>query len=249
MASTDARFLRITSKDKTATSVSNSDFFVDLKEAVLTQKIRSVMVHQALVPNVFYNINATNNEIKFTENGQAATSATLPIGQYTLGDLQAQLKIAMDAKFVGTTVAVTQEALTKKLVFTYTGQTVSLDNTSTLADVIGLTSSAGLVASQTMDYITNLRGYDEVYIHSRLIAPGNMIDGNYGGISVIASVSLNDAVFGQVAYYQSSAEEENVIRYNRPTDLSNINIILRDSEGNRLDIGTSSMTIILRVTY
>lgn len=249
MSSQSSRFVRITSKDKTATSHSNSDFEVDLKEKVLTQHVKTIMVHQALVPNVFYNINSSNNEIKFTENGQAATSAILPVGQYVIADLMAQLKIAMDAMFVGTTVAVTQQALTKKLIFTYTGQTVILDPTSTIAPVIGLTSTLGSLAAQTMDYITNLRGYDEVYIHSRTISPGNMIDGNFGLVSVLASVSLNDAAFGQVAYYQSSAEEENMITYSRPVDLSVINIVLRDSEGNRLDIGTSDMTVIFRISY
>lgn len=249
MASPNARFIRINSNDKTATSVSNSNFNVELKEKILTQGIRTIMVHQAIVPNVFYNINALNNTINFTENGQPATSATIPIGQYTIADLQAQLKIAMDAQFVGTTVAITQEALTKKLIFTYTGQTVSLDPTSIIAPVIGLASTGGSVASQTMDYITNLRGYDEVYIHSRTIGLGNMIDGNSGLISCIASVPFNDASFGQAGYYQSSAEEENAIRYNRPTDLSDISIVLRDSEGNLLDIGTSTMTIIFRATY
>lgn len=244
-----SKFIRISSRDKAPNSFSNSDFYVDLKEKQLTQGIRSVMVHQALVPNVFYNINQYNNVINFTETGQPATSATLAEGQYTLGELQAQLKVVMDAQFVGTTVAITQEAYTKKLIFTYTGNTVALDSTSIMAEIIGLTTDQGALAAQTMDYIPNLRGYDQVYIHSRDISPGNMIDGNSGLISALVSVSLADTVFGQVAYYQSSAEAENVIEYSRPVDLSVIRIVLRDSEGRRLDIGTSDLVVIMRITF
>ena len=250
MASQSSRFIRLNSNDKSNATDSNSDFTVELKETFLTQHIKTVMVHQAIVPNVFYNIRTGQNDtINFTENGQVATSATIPEGQYVLADLQAQLKIAMDAVFVGTTVVITQEALTKKLIFTYTGQTVILDSASTIAPVIGLKTTTADVAAATMDYIPNLRGYSEVYVHSRTIGPGNMVDGNFGLVSVIASVSLNAAEFGQDAYYQSSSEEENTIVYNRPADLSSVLIRLRDSEGRKLDIGTSVMTVILRVTY
>lgn len=248
-----SKFLRITSGDKTTTSENNGDFFVELKETYTTQRIKEIMVHSAIVPNVFYNIRSSqgeiNNTLTFTELGQAETTVSVPEGQYTLTEFIAVLEPLMDAAMVGTTVVITQDPASKKLIFTFTGNTVTINNVSLISSVIGLINTPATGAVLTMDSIPNLRGYDEVYIHSSTIGPGNTIDANFGYVSSIINVPFNDAPFGAIAYYQSSVGAEDTIKYNIPIDLSVIKIVLRDAKGNRLDPGTHEIVFILKVFF
>ena len=113
--------------------------------------------------------------------------------------------------------------------------------------VIGLASDKAYAAVQTMDYPYNLRGYDMVYIHSKTIGKGNLIDGDSGLISTIASVSFDNAEFGSMGYYQATYKDIDEISFTDPIDMSVVEIKLRDNKGNILDIGLDDMTIILRV--
>lgn len=247
--SSQTRFIRLNSNDKTANSASNSDFYVDLKEKFLLQQVKTVSVHHAIVPNVFYNINSSNNSITFTETTQVEQTVSIPEGQYVLSDLQTQVALAMNTAMVGSVLTITQSSLSKKLIFTYVGNTVALNPASTIAPVLGLISDLGAQAVQTMDYIANLRGLSEVYIHSNTIAQGHLVDGNSGLVSTLCSVPLVGVQFGADALFQSTKEDDDLIIYNRPLDITNIHIVLRDSEGRRLDIGTSVMTIIIKVSF
>jgi len=254
ITSANVKYIRISSSDKDPNqSINNGDFYVEMKEKFLTQSCTSVLAHQAFVPNVFYNIRSTqgviNNTIDFTELGQPATSATIAEGQYTIATLIPAIQTAVDAQLVATTLSLAQDPITKKLIFTFTGNTVIIDATSSMASAIGLSITTPSQLVSVMDYIPDLRGYPALYIHSNTISPGNLIDGNAGMVSALVCVPFTGVEFGQMAYYQSSDEEVGIIQYNRPQNLSLIHIVLRDSEGNRLDPGTSEIVVIMRCSF
>ena len=56
------KLITISSDDKDSDSVSNSNFWVTLKENYYTQNITRILIKEATVPNCFYNISdGTNN--------------------------------------------------------------------------------------------------------------------------------------------------------------------------------------------
>lgn len=251
------KYIRIDSSDRNPAYAgqNNSNFTVDLKETYLTQRVVSIRPYQAWVPNVFYNIRSSqgiiNNAIQLDENGVGVANITIPEGQYTITEFITALTAAINAALTASVVAITIDPASKKLIFTFVGNTIAFDADITAVNnmmpVIGLASDKAYAAVQTMDYPYNLRGYDMVYIHSKTIGKGNLIDGDSGLISTIASVSFDNAEFGSMGYYQATYKDIDEISFTDPIDMSVVEIKLRDNKGNILDIGLDDMTIILRV--
>jgi hypothetical protein len=57
---------------------------------------------------------------------------------------------------------------------------------------------------------------------------------------------LVDAPFGGFAYRQNNDDELASIQYDQVRNLSRISIILRDNLGNKLNIGTHKMNVVLK---
>ena len=265
-------YLRVSSADRDAKqSVSKSDFTVNLKETYNMQGIVNIQVHQCWVPNTFMNVNEFNNVFKITEQGEAQVAVTIPQGQYTQAEFVVALQLAINTALSAvatTTVAViakTSPTYPKvdedKLLFTFTGNTVSLDydkdsktptytniNESALG-VIGFIDPVATSATWNSPSIPNLRGYSNVYIHSKQINGGGMFDANSGTNSAFASVSFHDVPYGAMGYYQSGDTRLSTIKYSSAKNMSTLRIVLRDEQGNKLDIGASDMTVLLLVEF
>ena len=68
-------------------------------------------------------------------------------------------------------------------------------------------------------------------------------------MSAIVSVPIN-VPFGQNIYYQNSGDETNDVIFNAPTDLTSINITLRNQDGSIPELPDNHpMTLILKVFY
>lgn len=261
MSTTNSRYIRISSYDKDPNqSRHNGDFTVELKEKYLTQSIHSMLLTQAFIPNVFYNVRSSqgviNNTIRILEAGQTELNISVDEGQYTLSELISELQTKINAQLVGSVLVITEDAKTKKLTFTFTGNAVtiyghpdySLTAGSLIADVIGIRNDSASSNAIIMDFIPNLRGYDQLFIHSNTICQGSMVDGNAGLISALVCVPMNDTPFGGMAYFHENLAE-NTIEYTQPCNMSVIKVVLRDSEGNRLDPGSSAIEFIMRVSF
>jgi hypothetical protein len=253
----------LSSDDKDSGSNSNSDFVVSLKEEYYTQNVLKVYVKDVVVPNVFPNIRgdsygtSSNNLLKIDQQGVGIVDVVVPEGQYvisTLGvpppnDLLVVLKGLIDVAIAPETVSITVDSITNKLLFTFSSPDFKLGIAdSPMNDVLGLgvetpVYSAAITASSLPD----LSGYPMVYVHSKKLAEANAIDGDFGLISVAESVSLVDAPYGSYAYRQNNDDELSAILYDNIRNLNRIQITLRDVKGNKLDIGTFSMTVIFKV--
>lgn len=261
MSTTNSRYIRISSYDKDpAQSRNNGDFIVELKEKYLTQNIKSMLLTQAFIPNVFYNVRSSqgliNNTIRLLESGQTEINVAIDEGQYTLTELITELQTKINAQLVASVLVITEDPKTKKLTFTFTGNSViiygssdySTTEGSLLADVIGIKNDSADANVIVMDFIPNLRGYDQLFVHSNTICQGSMVDGNVGLISALVCVPMNNTPFGGMAYFQEGLPENTVI-YSQPCNMSVVRVVLRDSEGNRLDPGSSAVEIIMRVDF
>jgi len=261
------KLLVISSEDKDPSSNSNSDFVVSLKETYYTQNIDRIMIKDIIVPNVFPNIRgesygtSKNNIFRIQDTlGNLSPEIIIPEGQYvisTLGvpppnDLITLLETIYNTTIAlpGETLTITLDPITQKLNFTFAGgfgydfADTSVSPLNSVLGIKGPTESAGLnINAQS---ITDLGGYPMVYVHSKKLAESNGIDGDFGLISLAEAVSLADAPFGSYAYRQNNDDELSTVIYENPRNLSRIQIVLRDNQGNKLDIGTHTMTIIFK---
>lgn len=249
------KLIILSSNDKeSVSSFSNSNFVVNLKETYNTQDIKRILVKEIQVPNVFYNVRdgtngSQNNTLLITEQGFAQVLATVPQGQYTIGTFLTALDVAINAVMVGTVITSALNPLTNKIEMTGVGNTTILDATSTIAQVIGLSTTTANQLNHVMDYLPDLSGINMVYVHSRDIAENHAIDGDAGMISVMECLSFHNVPFGAYGYKQNNDDELALIDYDQPRNLIRVNIVLRDSVGNILDIGTADMTVVLKAFF
>jgi len=259
------KLLVISSEDKDPSSNSNSDFVVSLKETYYTQNIDRIMIKDIIVPNVFPNIRgenygtSQNNIFRIQDSlGNLSTPIVVPEGQYVIStfgapppnDLLVALKAGIDPIIAPETVTITINPITQKLNFTFSGG-IGYDfaptSDSPLNNVLGIEGPTNAPSlSFNAQALTDLGGYPMVYVHSKKLAESNGIDGDFGLISLAEAVSLSDAPFGSYAYRQNNDDELSTVIYDNPRNLSRIQITLRDNQGNKLDIGTHTMTIIFK---
>lgn len=251
------KLLIFSSDDKnTAYSGTNSDFTITLKETYSVQNIKSILVKEVQVPHVQYNIRASNgivnNSFKMKETGQADATFTIPEGQYVTSTFLTALQSAMNTNLVSGTVVITQTALTQKLNFTFTATTAilyNLDDGNLMADASGITTTTAASANIDADSLLFLTGTELMYIHSPELSENHGIDGDFGLIDVLESISLHDVPFGALAYRQNNDDELARIKYASLKNLNKVNINLRDGQGNKIDIGTGKMTVIVKAFY
>jgi len=253
----------LSSNDKDVESNSNSDFVVSLKEKYYTQNVLKVIIKDISVPNVFPNIRgpsygSSQNNIFELFDGASHITVQIPEGQYvisTLGtppanDLLTVLANTLNIANPPIITTITIDPLTNKINFTFNAGSFNFVETSRspLNDVLGisgpLTSSSISINAQQ---IPDLSGYQMVFIHSKQLAEANAIDGDFGLISVAEAVSLNDTPYGSYAYKENNDTELGSINYDNVRNLNRIQIVLRDIKGNKLNIGTHSMTVIFKV--
>jgi hypothetical protein len=263
----------ISSEDKDdSSSNSNSDFVVNLAEKYYTQNILKVLVSEVTVPNVFPNIRGADygtsqNNLLSVSTGAPPISINIPEGQYLLGSVTPSLDFVtvftnqINTAIAPATIAINYNELTNKLEFTMTGSDLQIFGSSStppltatasqilINDAIGIGANGLFLpdgVATSAPFQVDLSGFQNVYVHSKEVALSHAIDGDTGLISVVSPVSLADAPFGGFAYRQNNDDELASIQYDQVRNLSRISIILRDNLGNKLDIGTHKMNVVLK---
>ena len=257
----------LSSSDKEVNSTSNSDFVVQLKADSYTQGVNRIMVKDVSIPNVFYNVRgagygSAQNNLLLIDDNVGYLPFTIPEGQYvisTLGtppanDLLTTIENLVNPAIAPDTLSLSFDEVTQKIVWTWSSllyRFVPKSEGNLAAPLLGIAEGdqniVGLV--QTPSYVPALQGYDMVYVQSKDIAESGGIDGDFGLIPLICGVSLADTPFGNYAYRQDNDGELAEIRYDSPRNLQRITITLRDVDGNKLDIGTNTMTITFKVFF
>jgi hypothetical protein len=247
------KLVTISSDDKDSDSVSNSNFWISLKENYYTQNISRILIKEATVPNCFYNLsngvgNGKQNNTLGYFDGPVQQSFEIKQGQYNID----QFITALISGFLsnGTTVTIVQDELTQKLIFTF-DNLITIFADSSMASVLGITSNLRcLPATPTYSYYPpDLSGINAVNIHSSILAESNGIDGNSGLINLLERVSLHDIPYGSFGYKQNNDSDLAMVSYAQPKNLQRIDIRLRDTQGNILDIGTKKMSIVIKVYF
>ena len=248
------KLVTISSDDKDPDSVSNSNFQVTLKESYYTQNINRILVKECTVPNCFYNLSDGTNNGK--QNNQMSysylnftNSFAVPPGQYNIDQFMSALVFEFLA--TGHIVVITQDELTQKLIFNFPAETITIFSNSSIAPVLGVTENliCPLGGPTSPQFTPDLSGINAVNVHSAVLGESNGIDGNSGLINLLERVSLHDIPFGSFGYKQNNDNDLAMVSYSQPKNLQRIDIRLRDTQGNILNIGTKKMSIILKVYF
>jgi len=259
------KYVVISSDDKDAGSVSNSNFKVTLRERYATQSIDRIIIKEVIVPNAFYNIsdgdpikgNGPANNILIIDSVDTKNNinVSVPAGQYNILQLMATLQSAINTALAPLTssVVITRDDITNLLSFTFTTtDTFTFLSISPMAQVLGFISNVSYIPTTLvirMPDPPDLSGINSVYIHSEALSDGSGIDASKGIINLVESVSMATTAYGTFSFKQNMDAELCTINYTMPRNLNVIDIRLRDREGNLLNIGTKRLTLMVKMYY
>jgi len=259
--SAEKLFIISTNDKDPNSSVSNSDFIINLRETYYSQNVNKVLVKEATVPNVFPNIrgadygSSQNNILKIAEAFEE--TVVLGEGQYAITTAAAPynfltaLENAINAEITGP-IALSFNTLTGKIEFTNNGAIdliIIVGDNSPLAEVIGVTEDLTIPSTGTpvsAQVLPDLSGYQNVYLHSKEIADSSAVDGDFGLISVVTPISLSEAPYNSYAYRKNDDDELSLIAYEQPRNLRRIRIKLKDDKGNTLPVGVHNINLVLK---
>ena len=254
--------VKVSSEDRDENSTSASDFTVSYNNAPCMSNVNRLAIKNIIVPNVFYNINNTgynrfntgNNEL-FIKNITTNTPFSILItpGNYTVSQLITQINTLLSLSVAG--LSVTEDAVTKKLVFTSSGSlfAYSTDNMGGYLGMVKPPPFDGLgVLVYTLEGFPNLSGVKEIYISSARMSDGSHLVIPFGStLPVIAAVPLTVG-FGEFQVYIAPNIELDEIffpSYSAGSNLRTIDIQVRDTFGNILDTGGLPTTITFKAEH
>jgi hypothetical protein len=251
------RLLRIASSDQVPElSDNNSRFTVSLNETLDVQKIKGYSVLSVSFPNVFLNVkeeDLTNRIVILTDDGTGPIEQVidLPEGFYNIDDLSSALEIEIDALISPDSISITPKSnVDQRLVFQTSGSTTISYTTQQgkLHKLLGITENSDFLSTYTCDSMPKLQGVTNAYVHSRVLAQNNLIDSEGRIFSVAVSVPIK-AEFGYWNHWENPDEELHSVMFEKPRNLQQINIVLRDLDGAVLDIEQNELIVVLRVFY
>ena len=243
------KLLRISSRDRDVKTDATSSFFVSLNNIKELQTTRSVIVKQVSIPNTMYNI--TDDNRTFTYNiATVSSSFATAAGQYNT----TQLITALQTAGLALGLAITQNPITSKLSFATTTNIEYLDLTeNSMAEVLGIeygTGSGVDVGTYSATGLLDLGGIKNIYIESRELGEENLIRSNGKTINIIAVVPLTVA-YGATEQYlsQHSSIDDVDNRTHGGRNHQRINIVLKDSADNIIDLNGHHVEMVLKVYY
>lgn len=246
-----SRLIRINSAEATS-KISESNFSIDLntrgREAV--DNVFRVAVKSIIFPFVQYNINNNNKTFTFLEDATPRIF-DLPVGWYTIEDLITALQTNINSELSAGSVAVTLDALDKKLVFAFTGltaTTVTLDPKLVAGITFNLVANAANSFIVKAQSVAKLYGLTEVFLELKEIANGNMLDANTTK-NIMINIPIT-ASFGQLNVYEPQELKFADCEYVAPRSLSTLSFRLIDRNNNDIDIQDGHyLRLVLKLFY
>ena len=218
------------------------------------QRVRSIALIGAVIPNKIFNINSSNNVLRYNLTGAGKASLTIAVGNYTTAEIMAVIATT----FTGVTI--TQSPYTTYINWaTDAGVTLDIDTEnsdalSTLAPYLGINIDIALTASQNVDSsnIPDLNGTDMFLIESTRLAPSNLVNSAEDSVSVdkpvIAIIPVTVAFGYNEVFVDQGNLEQTRVTYHNPRNITAIDIRITDSKHRVLDL-QSEVTLIFRVYF
>ena len=228
-------------------AVTNAADFVNvLGNSGPGKKPHAVGVKHLVVAHRFTNIGTHNNRLDHVAEGTAA-SDTIPPGQYTADTLRTALGVALGGTWIITLLG------DGRFTFENSGETtVTLLASSSIADVIGLAQDVDCTQDLevTMSSPVYLGGPTMLFLHSRTLAPGNMIHGDGRTYNVLETIDLSGVPYGGIAKKEVDAHDMNLVTFESPEELSAVECFFTDQRMRKLTLPSNSpVDIVLRVMH
>ena len=193
-----------------------------------------VSVENTAIPYTFYNINSSNNQLVYYDNGNIKTHTITP-GNYNTNSLISNLLQTM------TSFTITYSPVTNKITFSNT-YNFSFYASSTCLGLLGFSGAVSSVNNTlTSDICVNLSPYRCICIASNLktFSVNTLLPNNQ---SILASIPINTAPNSVIIY-----ENKNNFKCNTYTNIINtLRIRLMDHKFNTLDLNGCHWTITLK---
>jgi hypothetical protein len=242
--------LNINSKYRTVDSLSSTNFNISVGQSI---NIKQMVVKNVTLPNTSYNINSSNNQLRWVYNGSNKLS-TLPVGQYNLVELASALQTAFIVYDVGATVTI--NPLTQKLVYHFSLPTqILLNSNSPLAYLIGFNLNnvvaypAVAGVNFTAPTLSNLSGIRNFFVCSRTLAQGfNSVLQNGTNLPMILAMP-NTVPFGSLNHYISNDILLDVKSYKQLQNVQYCDIQIRDEDNNIIDLNGEEISLSLLIYY
>ena len=207
--STTTEILQIHLNSKYADKIYNGSYnsycewFLPVIEIPLQHTIYLSCQH-AVIPYTFYNIDSSNNTLKYLLNGTTYT-VTIDEGNYNIYQLVTFLKSNLNL------ITVTYNPINSKLTFTNSTYDFSFLNTSTCLEILGFnpnTIVSSISRTLTSSNVINLQSKHCICIQSNFHT-GSINSVNKNESSIICSIPINVPPYSMLTY-----QNHNNLKYN-----------------------------------
>lgn len=245
-----SKLIRVSSTKHVGTGqVNHADFKVNLgSEEPAIHRVKKCTLVSCMFNNNHYNVNSSNNTLKYYENGVIQT-VVVPVGQYTTNTLLDHLEANTGLVWDQTTLT-SRVTVNIGTAINYQLLSVDADPESTLSPFLGITSSTlpAINILTEVDAIPNLNGLDMAMIHSDKLARGNLIDSDRGEYPIVSVVPVEVAFGSNVVFHDTSLDEGTTIVYDSTRNLTSIDVRLTDQDFNTLTL-QHEVVLVLKVYY
>jgi hypothetical protein len=208
----------------------------------------NICVMNAQIPVSFYIINATNNTFAVvTTNPNQSNTIIIPFGNYTANSLVTQINSIFAGIIGATTLSVSFNQLTGKLIFAN-----SLSGNLGLFTAGGIDASAGVIGFSvsnttigasplTMPFPMNLLGVKKLSIKSQLLGI-NSFQSGANQSTTLTTIPNNNAPYTMINYENLSNLNKSLVKVRK---IDAIDIQIEDENGNKIDFNNVDWTITL----
>jgi len=205
-------------------------------------------VIQCTIPYSFYQINETNNEIKYIihnldPSDDIVQIKKLTVGNYTINDLKIELENLMGQQFI-----IKYNTVQNKLIFIHNEKDFSILATSSSAyNILGFTEDMNHKSKDRTlisNSIVNLINIKCINIESEYISE-NITLKNNNNMRTLVVIPINVAPYSIINYVNLLQHKINLYNFS----FSTITIKLKDQDGNFLDMNNQTFTMIIQLDY
>jgi len=210
------------------------------------------------IPHLFSNVDYHHQEFQVGYagfSGYIEPTIIIPEGQYSATELVTQINTMIDTLLTTPgDLAISYNSTTNMFSWTEVGNHEAGVRSSLhgFMNLIGGVANIDIAqgGTTTMPYLPNLGGPNHIFVHSRRLAPGNMVTGTGRQHAVLDVVSLADTVYGGVVTKETDDVYIGDIDYRCPEEISTIDFYLTDSLMRPLTLPpTHPVHIILKMYY
>lgn len=210
--------------------------------------IEKIVVRNASIPHVFYNINERNNKLTYTTLNGTST-ITFPVGHYNINTLINYFNNTPEA--IADNVSFSFDSFLNKILVSPVNTYITFNHiNSSCFSILGLQLNQDYtILSNTpthLQYMSDLSGIRNIYAETDFCNM-NCVDSaghkNYGAFIPV------DAPFGSIIHYMNQEQELEGISRNKlySQNMSKINISLKDVDGHLLDLQNMNWEITFKI--